>query len=105
LRGHNGAEANDDALAVLNDALTRARLTPLARAGDRLRLEPRADGVDGALGRILRVVCAALTDGTWARLKACRNDGCQWAFYDASKNRSATWCAMAICGRAMRVSI
>lgn len=107
LHGHNGTDAHahtrDDALAVLNDALTRARLTPLIHTGERLRLEPLAGDVEGALGRILRVVCAAMADGTWARLKACRNDGCQWAFYDASKNRSATWCSMAICGSRTKV--
>jgi predicted RNA-binding Zn ribbon-like protein len=29
-------------------------------------------------------------------MKACRQ--CEYAFYDRSKNRSATWCAMSICG-------
>lgn len=98
LRGHNGMDVRDDAWAVLNDALAHARLTPLIHADERLRLEPLTGGVDGALGRILAAVCAAIADGTWARLKACRNAGCQWIFYDASKNRSATWCSMAICG-------
>jgi predicted RNA-binding Zn ribbon-like protein len=37
-----------------------------------------------------------MADGTWHRLKACRQ--CAWAYYDYSKNRSATWCSMAICG-------
>ena len=39
-----------------------------------------------------------MADGTWRRLKACREDTCQWAFYDRSKNRSGTWCSMAVCG-------
>jgi predicted RNA-binding Zn ribbon-like protein len=31
-----------------------------------------------------------------ARLKICPN--CQWLFIDRSKNRSRTWCDMAVCG-------
>jgi predicted RNA-binding Zn ribbon-like protein len=29
-------------------------------------------------------------------MKACRQ--CEYAFYDRSRNRSAAWCAMSICG-------
>ena len=44
------------------------------------------------------VACAlgAMLDGSWGRLKACRN--CHWSFYDYSPNRSATWCSMQLCG-------
>src|SRR5256885_5523159 len=45
---------------------------------------------------------SAMTDGTWARLKACRNDQCQKAFYDTSKNRSGAWCSMAGCGSRLK---
>ncbi|MGZ4196701.1 MAG: CGNR zinc finger domain-containing protein [Solirubrobacteraceae bacterium] len=61
-------------------------------------LEPEADGVDGALGRLLAIVHGSAAEGTWARLKACRDDTCQWAFYDHTKNRSGAWCNMAVCG-------
>src|SRR5207237_71821 len=43
-----------------------------------------------------------LADGTWARIKACRNDRCQKAFYDTSKNRSGAWCSMAGCGSRLK---
>lgn len=36
--------------------------------------------------------------GTWRRLKVCANETCRWIFYDASKNRSGSWCDMKICG-------
>jgi predicted RNA-binding Zn ribbon-like protein len=39
-----------------------------------------------------------MQDGTFARLKSCRNHDCRWAFYDYSKNRSASWCSMQLCG-------
>ena len=79
----------------------------LERAADAARLSldlsgpslvPRARGVDGALGRVLAVVYGAMRDGSFARLKACRNHDCRWAFYDYSKNRSASWCSMQLCG-------
>jgi predicted RNA-binding Zn ribbon-like protein len=61
-------------------------------------LAPSAAGVDGLLGRVLAVAYGAMVDGSWSRLKACRNHGCRWAFYDYSRNRSASWCSMQLCG-------
>jgi len=81
--------------------------TELRRAADAAELsidfaEPalvvRAKGVDGAIGSVLAVSFTAMAYGTWGRLKACRNHGCRWAFYDNSKNRSASWCSMQLCG-------
>ena len=55
-------------------------------------------GLEGVLGRVLAASFTAIADGSWRRLKACRNHGCRWAFYDYSKNRSASWCSMQLCG-------
>jgi len=60
-------------------------------------------GVAGALGRLLAIVGAAQDEGTWARLKACLADDCQWAYYDLSRNRSAVWCDMKVCGNREKV--
>ena len=65
-------------------------------------LEPAAGGVDEALGRILAIVHRAQLEGSWQRMKVCPADDCQWAFYDASKNRSGKWCSMAECGNRMK---
>jgi len=59
-------------------------------------------GVDGYLGGILATLLSSMADGSWSRVKACRNDTCRWLFYDASRNRSGTWCTMAICGSRMK---
>lgn len=59
-------------------------------------------GVHGALGSLVLDVFTAMQDGSWTRLKACRNDGCLWAFYDRSRNRSAAWCSMAECGNRVK---
>ena len=36
----------------------------------------------------------------WERLKACPQ--CGWSFYDYSRNRSATWCSMSLCGNRLK---
>ena len=62
----------------------------------RTQLEPTRNGLDGAAATLLSIVHEAHLLGTWPRLKACRQ--CGYAFFDRSKNRSASWCAMSICG-------
>jgi predicted RNA-binding Zn ribbon-like protein len=61
-------------------------------------LEPTRHDVRGALAELVGIVYTAMADGTWSRLKACRADSCHWLFYDRSRNRSAVWCSMAVCG-------
>jgi predicted RNA-binding Zn ribbon-like protein len=58
---------------------------------------PRHD-VRGALAELVGIVYTARADGTWSRLKACRAHSCRWLFYDRSRNRSAVWCQMSVCG-------
>ncbi len=53
-------------------------------------------GVDGAVATLLGILHEAQLSGDWARMKGCRQ--CEYAFFDRSKNRSAAWCAMSICG-------
>jgi predicted RNA-binding Zn ribbon-like protein len=57
-----------------------------------------SDGLDGVVARVVAATARALADGTWSRLKACRNDACRWGFYDHSRSRTGQWCSMAICG-------
>lgn len=94
---NNGLHTRKEATAVLDRAARRAGLGVRFRAGSG-RLESTAGGVDGAVGRVLAVAAASMLDGTWSRLKACRAEDCRWAFYDHARNRSRTWCSMAVCG-------
>jgi predicted RNA-binding Zn ribbon-like protein len=103
LLAHHDQPLPADAAATLDAAARRARLTVRFTAGDATDLQPEAGGVDGALGRLLAIVARAIDDGTWRRLKACPADTCQWAFYDASRNRSAVWCDMRVCGNRAKV--
>jgi predicted RNA-binding Zn ribbon-like protein len=90
------------ALALANngiptDASLEAEL--VVRVDDaRAALEPPQRDVDGAFAALVGIVYTAMADGSWSRLKACRRDVCHWLFYDHSRNRSAVWCSMAVCG-------
>jgi predicted RNA-binding Zn ribbon-like protein len=76
-----------------------AAAVPLrVRFGAAAHLEPSRRQAAPALGPILASVYDAMSDEALGRLKVCRNDGCRWAFYDTSRNRSGVWCSMAICG-------
>jgi predicted RNA-binding Zn ribbon-like protein len=72
-------------------------------ASGRARLEAGRGGVAGALASLLVPVVLAMEDGSWERVKACRDEGCEWAFYDRSRNRSGVWCNMAVCGNRAKV--
>jgi predicted RNA-binding Zn ribbon-like protein len=48
------------------------------------------------LALILALAAKAMLDGSWTRLKACKE--CCWAFYDHSKNGGGSWCSMKVCG-------
>ena len=98
----SGVPATPQELAPLDRAADAARLT-LRREHGRVRLVPQADGLAGALGRLLAIVQEAEADGTLARLKACPRDACRWVFYDRSRNASGKWCAASVCGNRTNV--
>ncbi|MGH3010711.1 MAG: CGNR zinc finger domain-containing protein [Gaiellaceae bacterium] len=95
---NNGMHVRKEAAVTLSRAADRARLALRFDPAGNVRLEPAAAGVGGALGRLVAIVAAAMAEGTWRRLKACRADDCGWAFYDNARNRSRHWCSMAVCG-------
>lgn len=104
LLAHNaGLELDPEASRTLDEAAGRARLTLGFGPGGQTRLAPHADGVDGALGRLLAIVAAAMQDGTWQRLKVCLAGDCLWGYYDTSRNRSSVWCDMSVCGNRQKV--
>jgi predicted RNA-binding Zn ribbon-like protein len=98
LLANNGGELDPDVPAALSAAADRAALTVTVDASGRANLAPRAGGIDRVAGRLLGIVARAQADGSWERLKACPWHTCHFAFYDHSRNRSRTWCSMAVCG-------
>jgi predicted RNA-binding Zn ribbon-like protein len=103
LSAHNpgidsGEQEHRSAAAILTEAAARSQLKLSFRSVDAADLHAHAPGVPGAIGRLLAIVHQAQIDGSWSRLKVCREDICRWAFYDYSRNRTGTWCVMAVCG-------
>jgi predicted RNA-binding Zn ribbon-like protein len=99
LAAHNdGGPVPAEATRILDDAARRARLRLRFEDDGGAALVPEAGGVAGALGRLLAIVHDSIAEGTWGRLKACRDHDCSWAFYDHTKNRSGAWCSMETCG-------
>jgi len=95
---NNGGAVTRGELDLLEQAAAGGRLgVELGTAGD-ARLTAAAPGVAGALGTLMGIVYTAMADGTWSRLKACQREVCHWLFYDHSRNHSARWCQMEVCG-------
>jgi predicted RNA-binding Zn ribbon-like protein len=103
LLANNGRPLDEWALATVNEEARRSGVAVRFTA-ELPELELPGSGLDYALGGLLSIVFDAQIDGTWTRLKACRRDVCQWAFYDHSKNRLGTWCTMDICGNRVKTS-
>jgi len=73
--------------SCLNGWITELDLRP-AIEGDDLVYRHKASPA----GDLLATVVAAITAGTWRRLKACPD--CRWVFYDHTRNGSKRWCLM-----------
>ena len=84
-----------------------AQSVPVALRVDpdgRLQVVPAGTDCDWFIGQLMTSIQQAQGAGTWERLKICRADACAWVFYDTSRNHSATWCAMGVCGNRQKVT-
>jgi predicted RNA-binding Zn ribbon-like protein len=99
LRSNNGVGGDVAAASAVLDAAAR-------RGGLAVRFHDGSIELaahQGRVGDVLAAVAEAMADGSWARLKACRSDTCQWAFVDHARNRSRQWCDMRVCGNRQKV--
>jgi predicted RNA-binding Zn ribbon-like protein len=99
LLANNGLSADVAGAASDLDAAARrsglaVRFSPEGTAS----IEPAKGGADRAVGLILASAATAMRTESWGRLKACRAPDCRWAFLDASRNCSRSWCSMSVCG-------
>jgi predicted RNA-binding Zn ribbon-like protein len=97
LANNAGNPPPSEAIEVLNAESSEAAVV--------LHFEPAGSdlvthcmGINHAIAELLAIVHDSMNDRTWARLKACPAEDCQWAFYDHSRNRSGTWCEIGKCG-------
>jgi predicted RNA-binding Zn ribbon-like protein len=94
---NNGEPLDRAALERLNGAVQRIPLSARFSSGE-WHPQRATEGVSGALAWIVGAVMKGMSDGAWSRMKACKRDRCRWLFYDHSRNRSAVWCRMEVCG-------
>jgi predicted RNA-binding Zn ribbon-like protein len=99
--GEGKVEGTD--LTVLRTQAGQVHLRFAVRDDGAVDLWPAPDdGVGSLAASLLLIVRDAQRNGTWARLKACRNPDCHWAFYDRSHAGHGAWCDMATCGNRMK---
>jgi predicted RNA-binding Zn ribbon-like protein len=101
-----GRPNRDDALALLNRYVVRARAHQhLVPVDGGFGLAFRTDEVDleRPLWPIALSAAELLTSPALERVHACSNDStCTWLFVDESKNRSRRWCSMRDCGNRVK---
>jgi hypothetical protein len=64
---------------------------------------PKGVGVERVVSAVLIERLFAERDGTWRRLKLCRNTACSLAFYDRTRNNNGVWHDVHICGNAVNL--
>jgi len=93
---HRGAPVAPETAPAVRALSAGAELAVVLDDDGRTALRAADGGIDGAVATLLGILHEAQLTGDWRRLKGCRQ--CGYAFFDRSRNRSAAWCAMAICG-------
>lgn len=95
---NNGGEVGEANLGPVREAAERSRFRLDFDAEDGLSLIPARADLSGFEASLLLALEHLQCHDVWPRLKACTDESCQWAFYDATRNRSRTWCSMDVCG-------
>ena len=98
--GEAGGGANAE---LLDRAARRAGVRPCFGCEDEPPIHVDAEGVPGAIGRLLGAAFLAEVDGRWERFRICGDPTCSAVFYDRSRNHSGKWCSMATCGNRNKV--
>ena len=74
---------------------------PVQLASDlqgRVTLIPLGTDADWIVSAVWSEILLAQRGDEWSRIKLCRESGCRSAFYDGSRNGSATWHNVRTCG-------
>lgn len=100
--GNSGVPPTAAAAEIVNRAARIAGLRLDFGQGGSVRVTSSSTGVAGVIATVLSAMHRAMSDGSWGRLKICRNPDCRWAFYDRSRNHSRIWCEMKECGNVMK---
>jgi predicted RNA-binding Zn ribbon-like protein len=85
------------------DASRNSRSGSLAarlRNDGQVEVEPRGERARHFASAVLLECFLAQRLDTWRRLKTCKNERCQVAFYDRSRNNGGVWHDVKVCGNA-----
>jgi predicted RNA-binding Zn ribbon-like protein len=96
------AGVDPGALRALRRLADDASLDLILSEDGTVDLRPTGEGSAALAASLLLIMRDAQHDGSWARLKACRNPDCLWAFYDRSHAGRGAWCDMALCGNRIK---
>jgi len=101
---HNAGGGAPDGAAIhaLATPAQGCRLQPVVLADGSVDLRPGDEPGASGLATLLLIIRDAQRDGTWPRLKACKNPDCRWAYYDRSHAGRGAWCDMAVCGNRIK---
>ena len=94
-----GPRQGDEALERLRAAGAAVLLSvDVDDSGSPVAVPPSdSRGLQRIAAQVMAAVVSADRDQLH-RLKACVNPDCGWVFFDTSRSRSGTWCAMNVCG-------
>jgi predicted RNA-binding Zn ribbon-like protein len=101
LLAHTGKDPDADHLDALSQLLHRLPLALQVDAKGDFQWQP-GSALHPLLARVMGALAELALDPEFARVKACMNPTCQWAFYDRSRNRSHRWCTMNVCGNRVK---
>ncbi len=101
VHNESGEVPEPSAPGALDALAERCRLRAGVLPDGTVELQPEVGGFP-ALARLLLIIRDSQRDGTWGRLKACRNPDCRWAYYDRSHAGRGAWCDMAVCGNRIK---
>ncbi len=82
-----------DVMARLDRAAAAVPIRARFSSDGGARFQPTKRGLGEALARLFEIVVLAHRDRRWQRLKLCRRQGCEAAFYDFSNGLNAKWCS------------
>jgi hypothetical protein len=103
VRENMGDPPDTTATEFLNRAAEQTGLRVCFGCDEDSPIHVEAEGVRGAIGRILGSAFLAELDGRWERFRVCHDPGCSSVFFDHSKNKSGKWCSMSSCGNRAKV--
>lgn len=96
-----GADFDDEALAVVNDAARRAPAAPqLARSGRRRTAATQRE----ALSTVARHTVELLSGPDVPLFKECGNPECTRVYIDRSRGSRRQWCGMESCGNRVKAA-